>query len=119
MLDMPFVTITAKYSIAILELLGIATIILFSLHATVINLYHLAKHGKGDDIFHTYRLEMARGILLGLEFLVAADIIKSVAMELTFASVGVLVIIVLIRTFLSFTIEMEMTGNWPWQRLTL
>ncbi len=117
--DMPFVIITAEYSIAILELLGIITIMLFSLHATATNLYHLAKHGRGDDIFHTYRLEMARGILLGLEFLVAADIIKTVAIELTFASVGMLAIIVLIRTFLSFAIELEMTGNWPWQRLTL
>ena len=58
---------------------------------------------------------MGRGILLGLEFLVAADIIHTVAVELTFTTVGVLAVIVLIRTFLSFTLDLELTGRWPWQ----
>jgi uncharacterized membrane protein len=47
---------------------------------------------------------------------VAADIINTVAVELTFTSVGILSIIVLIRTFLSLTLEMETTGRWPWAR---
>lgn len=58
---------------------------------------------------------LGRGILFGLEFLVAADIIHTVAVELTFTTVGGLAIIVLIRTFLSFTLEVELTGHWPWQ----
>jgi hypothetical protein len=53
--------------------------------------------------------------LLGLEFLVAADIIKTVAVDPTFAGAGVLVIIVIVRTFLSFTLELEISGRWPWQ----
>ena len=57
-----------------------------------------------------------RAILLGLEFLVAGDIIRTVAISPTFASVGVLAIIVLIRTFLSATLTVEIEGRWPWQR---
>ena len=67
-------------------------------------------------IFHQFRQRLGRGILLGLEFLVAADIIHTVAVELTLKTVGVLAIIVLIRTFLSFTLEVELTGRWPWQK---
>jgi uncharacterized membrane protein len=52
---------------------------------------------------------------VGLEFLVAADIIHTVAVDLSFQTVGVLSLIVLIRTFLSFTLEVELTGRWPWQ----
>ena len=59
---------------------------------------------------------MGRSILLGLELLVAADIIRTVAVTPTFESVGVLAIIVLIRTFLSFSLELEITGRWPWQK---
>jgi uncharacterized membrane protein len=106
----------AQWSIALLELMGIGTILLFSLYATVTNVYLLVTQGFGKDLFQAYRLQLARGILLGLEFLVAADIIKTVAIELSFASVGILAVIVLIRTFLSFAIEIEMTNLWPWQK---
>ncbi len=70
---------------------------------------------QGTEAFHSFRRNLGYGILLGLEFLVAGDIINTVAVEPTFASVGVLAAIVLIRTFLSFTLEVEMTGRWPWQ----
>lgn len=112
----PVVTTVAQWSVTILELLGIGVIMVFSLYATGRNLYLLMTRGTCDELFHTYRLQLARGILLGLEFLVAADIIKTVAVELTFSSVGMLAIVVLIRTFLSFAIEMEMSGHWPWQK---
>ena len=59
---------------------------------------------------------LGRSILLGLELLVAADIIRTVAVAPTYESVGVLAIIVLIRTFLSFSLELEITGRWPWQK---
>ncbi len=57
-------------------------------------------------------------MLLGLEFLVAADIIRTVAVTPTFATVGMLAVIVVIRTFLSFSLELEITGRWPWQKAT-
>lgn len=67
-------------------------------------------------VYRSYRQLLGRSILLGLELLVAADIIRTVAVTPTFESVGVLAIIVLIRTFLSFSLELEITGRWPWQK---
>ncbi|MDQ0822544.1 putative membrane protein [Arthrobacter sp. V4I6] len=66
--------------------------------------------------YRSYRRLLGRSILLGLELLVAADIIRTVAVAPTYESVGVLAIIVLIRTFLSFSLELEITGRWPWQK---
>lgn len=66
--------------------------------------------------YDQFRQELGRGILLGLEFLVAADIIRTVAVEPTLDGVLVLGIIVLIRTFLSMAIEVELDGRFPWQR---
>src|SRR5919112_982123 len=68
------------------------------------------------DAFPRYRANLGRGILLGLELLVAADIIGTVAVTPSFESLGVLAMIVLIRTFLSFSLEVEIEGHWPWRR---
>jgi uncharacterized membrane protein len=57
-----------------------------------------------------------RTILLGLEILVAADLIRTVAVDPSLENVGVLAIIVLIRTFLSFSLDVEIEGRWPWRR---
>lgn len=112
---MNIVVTVAEWSIAVLELLGIGIIMIFAVHATGYNLFLLITSGSQEKLFQEYRLQLARGILLGLEFLVAADIIKTVAIDMTFSSVGILAVIVIIRTFLSFAIDMEMTGKWPWQ----
>ncbi len=64
------------------------------------------------------RRSVGQGILLGLEVLVAGDIIRTVGVDPSFRSVGILAVIVVIRTFLSFTIGAEVTGRWPWQRPT-
>jgi uncharacterized membrane protein len=66
--------------------------------------------------YQAYREGLGRTLLLGLEFLVAADIIRTVAITPTFRSVGILAIIVAIRTFLSWALELELSGHWPWQR---
>ncbi len=71
----------------------------------------------GPVAYRRLRLNLGRSIVLGLELLVAADIINSVAINPTFASVGVLGLIVLVRTFLSWSLEVEINGEWPWQRL--
>ena len=67
-------------------------------------------------IYTRFRRVLGRAILLGLELLVAADIIKTVAVTPTLESVAVLAIIVLIRTFLSWSLELEISGRWPWQK---
>jgi uncharacterized membrane protein len=66
--------------------------------------------------YSSYRANLGRGILLGLELLVGADIIATITAPLTFASVGLLGAIIVIRTFLSFSLETEIEGCWPWQR---
>ncbi|MCV7422493.1 DUF1622 domain-containing protein [Mycobacterium yunnanensis] len=71
---------------------------------------------KSPDTYRFFRETLGRTILLGLEFLVAADIIRTVAVTPNAQSVAVLAGIVAIRTFLSFSLELEITGRWPWQK---
>jgi uncharacterized membrane protein len=66
--------------------------------------------------YATYKIRIGRSLLLGLEVLVAADIVKTIALDLTFTSLGLLAGLVLIRTFLSWTLVLEIEGSWPWQR---
>jgi uncharacterized membrane protein len=68
-----------------------------------------------ETLYRPLRQSIGRGILLGLELLVAGDIIRTVVVAPTFTTVGVLALIVAIRTFLSFSLEVELTGRWPWQ----
>jgi uncharacterized membrane protein len=63
-----------------------------------------------------YKIRIGRSLLLGLEVLVAADIVKTIAHELTFMSLGLLAGLVLVRTFLSWTLVLEIDGRWPWWR---
>ena len=90
---------------------GVAVMVAGIAAATVLTLRR-----RAGDRYGFYRRRIGRAILLGLEFLVAADIIRTVAVAPTFRGVGVLAIIVAIRTFLSFTLEVELSGRWPWQR---
>jgi uncharacterized membrane protein len=68
-----------------------------------------------DDAYKVYRRDLGRAILLGLEFLVAGDIIRTVAVAPTLQNVLVLGLIVIIRTLLSTSIQVELEGRWPWQ----
>lgn len=106
----------ANYSTAVLEAAGILAIILIGTCATACAGYCLFKGINREKLYTDYRHNLVRGILLGLELFVAADLIKTVAIEMTFKSVGALAIIILIRTFLNFTLELEITGRWPWQK---
>lgn len=94
---------------------GVAAIVIGATVATLTAAGALVRRRTDDDIYRRYRRSLGRSILLGLELLVAADIIRTVAVTPTFESVGVLALIVLIRTFLSFSLELEITGRWPWQ----
>jgi uncharacterized membrane protein len=98
-----------------LELAGVGVIALGALGASLVAIARLARGIAGSSLYDWYRQTLARAILLGLEFLVAADIINTVAVDPSFNSVGVLGLIILVRTFLSFTLEREITGRWPWQ----
>ncbi len=95
---------------------GVAIIVVVAVIVTLQFLYRVARGTPIPNSYVLLRHGLGRGILLGLEFLIAGDIIRTVAATPTFTSVGVLAIIVLIRTFLSFELELEIDGRWPWQR---
>jgi uncharacterized membrane protein len=97
-----------------IDAIGVAVIVLGALVAAIVAAVR-SRRG-GTRVYRLYRQQLGRSILLGLEFLVAGDIIRTVAVAPTFTSVGVLAGIVLIRTFLSFSLELEIGGRWPWQR---
>ena len=98
------------------EVLGIVTLVLGLAAALVrAGLALLGDQGT-EEVYRIVRTVFGRSILLGLEFLVAADIIRTVAVQPSLQNVGVLGLIVLIRTFLSFSLEVEIDGRWPWRR---
>ena len=71
---------------------------------------------RESDVYRRFRQQLGQTILLGLELLVAGDIVRTVAASPSLTSVAILAAIVLIRTFLSFSLEVEITGRWPWQK---
>lgn len=99
------------------ELAGVAVLVIGTILSFAWYLVTLIRFRVGPVAYRRLRLYLGRSIVLGLELLVAADIINSVAINPTFASVGVLGLIVLVRTFLSWALEVEINGEWPWQRL--
>ncbi|HEX3018677.1 MAG TPA: DUF1622 domain-containing protein [Chitinispirillaceae bacterium] len=100
-----------------LEVLGISVIAGGALYAIIRTLIFIVKRDTSIKItFPDFRRDLGRAILLGLEFLVAGDIIRTVVVEPSFRSVGLLAAIVVIRTFLSFSLEIEMSGKLPWKK---
>jgi uncharacterized membrane protein len=98
------------------EVLGILTLVL-GLAAALVRAGLALSGGQGAyEGYRILRSVFGRSILLGLEFLVAADIIRTVAVQPSLENVVVLGLIVLIRTFLSFSLEVEIDGRWPWRR---
>ena len=97
------------------EVAGVVSMLLGAVIAISLAVVTLRRHSP-HQAFVNLRQNLGRAILLGLEFLVAADIIRTVSDTPTLRSVTVLGLIVLIRTFLSFTLEVELDGHWPWRR---
>lgn len=92
---------------------GVVIVVVGALFATGRFAFRL--QGMPDRSYRRYRQDLGRAILLGLEFLVAGDIIRTVVVAPTLQNVIVLGLIVLIRTFLSISLEVELEGRWPWQ----
>lgn len=100
----------------VIDVAGVAVIVVGALLVSGWFGLRLVRGDPLAEAYRRYRQGLGRAILLGLEFLVAGDIIRTVAISPTFRSVGVLAVIVLVRTFLSFALEVELQGRWPWQR---
>jgi uncharacterized membrane protein len=105
----------SEYVAKLIELAGVASIVVTIVVATALFLLQGPSVGWKPS-YERYRANLGRGILLGLELLVGADIIATVTAPLTVESVGLLGAIVFIRTFLSFALETEIQGCWPWNR---
>lgn len=99
-----------------LDAIGIFIILAGVVLSTVVAGISLFKEHTIHKLYRAYRHNLARSILLGLELLVAGDIIRSVAGDLSFDTVVVLGMIVLIRSLISIEFEMEIEGRWPWKR---
>jgi len=100
----------------LLELAGVGIIICGVLIATTVFFFGGLRDRRWRDVCKVYRSNLGRGILLGLELLVGADIIFTTTAPLTPQSVEMLAGIVGVRTFLSFSLETEIEGCWPWRR---
>jgi uncharacterized membrane protein len=109
-------TQAAEWAGHMLELTGVTIISAGAVGTLLIFLYRAARSENLINAAALFRSSFGRAILLGLEFLIAGDIINTVAVRPTLESVAVLAGIVLIRTFLSFSLELEIEGRWPWQR---
>ena len=100
-----------------IDAIGVAVIAGGAILAVFLTIGRMRQEDGGAYEF--FRRRLGRAILLGLEFLVAADIIRTVAVTPSGESVAVLGGIVLIRTFLSFSLQLEVTGAWPWQQRSI
>jgi uncharacterized membrane protein len=101
-----------EISAGLIEALAVAVIVIAVLHGSGRFLLHLSRY---PDAYERYKRYLGRALLLGLEFLVAADIVRTVALDPTLLNVGMLAILVVVRTFLSWSLVVEIEGRWPWQ----
>ncbi len=97
-----------------IEAFGVLIIIIGSVVATVRFLGGLSS-GQAHASYSAYRVAVGRAIILGLEFLIAGDVVRTVIVSHTLTDVAVLGLIVVVRAFLSFTLALEIEGRWPWQ----
>jgi uncharacterized membrane protein len=98
----------------LVDAIGVVIIVIGAVAAT----YHFLSSRRGDvrASYQAYRQGLGRAILLGLEFLIAGDIIRTVVVAPTLENVLILALIVVIRTFLSMALQLEVEGRWPWHR---
>lgn len=101
-----------------LEVLGATAILLGVVVSSIAYLMRLGQSCSIDN-YRQLRADLGRGILIGLELLIAADILRSLVISPTLESIAVLAGIVFVRTFLSFSLQVEIDGHWPWSRTAL
>ena len=95
-----------------IEIFGVFIIVAGIVWSTLL----FAQQQNVERYYDQYKIRIGRSLLLGLEVLVAADIVKTIAIELTYTSLGLLAGLVIVRTFLSWTLVLEIEGRWPWRR---
>ena len=104
-----------EYAALVIEILAVVIIVSAIFYAMAHYLFQAAIRPDREEQYKQLKVRLGKALLLGLEILVAADIVRTVALEATMQSVLVLGLLVLIRTFLSWALVVEIEGRWPWQ----
>jgi uncharacterized membrane protein len=104
-----------EYAALVIEILAVVIIVGAILYAMGHYIVRAAIHPEREELYKQLKVRLGKALLLGLEVLVAADIVRTVALEATLQSVAVLGLLVLIRTFLSWALVVEIEERWPWQ----
>lgn len=99
-----------------IELLAVAIIVGSIVYGIVRFVLEYSAQRARSGAVHAFKIRLGSGLLLGLEILVAGDVIRTVALEPTLQNVAALGLLVLIRTFLSWSLIVEIEGRWPWQK---
>jgi uncharacterized membrane protein len=102
--------------VKVVEAVGAGIMVLGGLGALSMFVREVARSGHAGSAYMALRRNLGRCILLGLEVLIVADIVRTIIVDTTLESVAVLGIVVVIRIVLSFSLEVEMDGAWPWHR---
>jgi len=110
------VMVWIDYASIFIEVVAVIIIIAAIVSALIHYFIHYAFRRAIGDHYREFKIRIGRSLLLGLEVLVAADIVRTVALEFTLPSILGLGALVLIRTFLSWALVLEVEGHWPWQR---
>jgi len=113
-MDSEFMLEYFEIAVVLVEVAAVA-LLLTGLVLSTARYLHAYFSGDRLSAYQLYRRGLGRTLLLTLEFLIAADILETVTIDRTMASVGLLAMLVVVRTFLSFALELELTGRWPWQ----
>lgn len=109
------ITRWVEYTAMGIELLAVVIIVAVILTGTVLYVFRILAQQADVNTYRTYRHQVARALLLGLEILVAADVIRTIALEPTLQNVYILGLLVVIRTFLGWSLVIEIEERWPWQ----
>jgi uncharacterized membrane protein len=104
-----------EYTALAIEILAVVVIVGAIVYALGHYLIRAALRPENEALYRELKVRLGKALILGLEILVAADIIRTVALEASLQSVAVLGLLVLIRTFLSWSLVVEIEGRWPWQ----
>jgi uncharacterized membrane protein len=104
-----------EYAALAIEILAVVIIVIAIFSSVIRYFYRRLRTKEVEEHYQDLKVSLGMTLLLGLEILVAADIVRTVALEATLESVLILGLLVLIRTFLSWSLEVELEGRWPWQ----
>lgn len=99
-----------------IDAIGVGIIAVGTIAAFWLYIQKVALRAGHEQVYQRARYRLARAIIFGLEILIAGDIIRTVALTPTFENIGVLALIVIVRTFLAFTLQVEIEGAWPWSQ---